>query len=96
MMMFKSIAHSAVLACYGLSWVASVQLDIDLRMTRTYLYASLNLIFFTMHLTVELSEYTTGVLWMRYSALLRWVYCDFCLEQTILSEKDLEFARCFP
>ena len=56
MMMFESVAHSAVLACHWLSWVAGVQLDVDLRMARAYRYASLNLKLHTMHLTVELSE----------------------------------------
>ena len=96
MMMFESVAHSTIFARNWFSWIASVQLNVYLRMSRADLYSSLHRQKITTHLATELSTYTTGTLWIKYSPLLRWVYTDFWLVLFVPSESDLEFARCCP
>lgn len=78
------------------AWGASIQLYINLRMSSPDFRSSLHIKHLTMHRTTASCVYTTGTLWMRYSALLRCVSCDFCMDVGLLDKRGLGLARCFP
>lgn len=78
------------------SWRTCIQLYINLRMPSPNFRSSLHNNHLTMHRTTFSCVYTTGTLWMRYSALLRCVSCDFCIDMGLPDTTGLGRARCFP